>query len=101
VLVNSIFCYNYEQGISSQRKDGAILTGSDYIAVDHNKRITYINKLYDADIVRFNSKLKSTYISYGVLGNDKLEKQALQDVNAMEVEEAVAIKRAVSKSSRP
>jgi hypothetical protein len=47
-----------------------------------------------------NSKLNSTYISYGVLGSAKLEKQALQDANAMEVEEAVAVKRAVSKSSR-
>jgi hypothetical protein len=100
VVVNTIFCGNYEQGISSQWKDGAILTGGDYMAIDHNKRIAYINTPYDADIVRLNSKLNRTYISYGVLGSAKLEKQALQDANAMEVEEAVAVKRAVSKSSR-
>ncbi len=100
VVVNTIFCGNYEQGISSQWKDGAILTGGDYIAIDHNKRIAYVNTPYDTDIVQLNTKLNSTYVSYGALGSAKLEKQSLQDANAMEVEEAVAVKRAVSKSSR-
>lgn len=100
VVVNTIFCGNYEQGISSQWKDGAILTGGDYIAIDHNKKIAYINTPYDADIVKLNSKLNNTYISYGSLGSAKLEKQSLQDANAMEVEAEVAVKRAVSKSSR-
>lgn len=100
IIVNTIFCGNYEQGISSQWKDGAILTGGDYIAIDHNKRITYIDTPYDADIVQLNSKLNNTYISYGSLGQSKLKKQYVQDANAMEIEEAVAVKRAVSKSSR-
>lgn len=100
VVVNTLFCGNYQQGISSQWKDAAILTGGDYMAIDHNKRIAYINTPYDAEIVQLNTKLNSTYISYGSLGSAKLKKQSLQDANAMEVEEAVAVKRAVSKSSR-
>ena len=44
--------------------------------------------------------MNKTYISYGALGSSKMEKQATQDANAMEVEEDVAVKRAVSKSSR-
>ena len=70
------------------------------MAIDHNKRIAYNNTPYDAAIVQLNTKLNNTYISYGSLGNAKLKKQSLQDANAMEVEEAVAVKRAVSKSSR-
>jgi hypothetical protein len=43
--------------------------------------------------------LNSTYISYGAAGSAKLQLQSRQDDNAMEMEEAVAVKRAVSKSS--
>ena len=100
VVINTIFCGNYDQGVSSQWKNGALLTGGDYIAIDHNKQLVHINTPYDDDIVQLNYKLNTTYITYGSLGKAKLEKQSLQDSNAMEVEEAVAVKRAVSKSSR-
>ena len=100
VVINTIFCGDYEQGVSSQWKNGALLTGGDYIAIDHNKQLVHINTPYDDDIVHLNSKLNTTYVTYGSLGKAKLEKQYSQDANAMEVEEAVAVKRAVSKSSR-
>ncbi|ADV49397.1 VWA domain-containing protein [Cellulophaga sp. E16_2] len=100
VVINTIFCGEYQQGVSSQWKNGAILTGGDYMAIDHNKHIVHIDTPYDADIVKLNSKLNHTYIAYGSLGKAKLQKQYAQDNNAMEVEEAVAVKRAVSKSSR-
>ncbi|AIY13122.1 VWA domain-containing protein [Cellulophaga baltica] len=100
VVINTIFCGNYQQGVSSQWKNGATLTGGDYMAIDHNKHIVHIDTPYDAKIVSLNTKLNATYIAYGSLGQAKLEKQYTQDSNAMEVEEAVAVKRAVSKSSR-
>ncbi|QWX84094.1 VWA domain-containing protein [Cellulophaga sp. HaHaR_3_176] len=100
VVVNTIFCGDYAQGVSSQWKNGAILTGGDYIAIDHNRKVVHIDTPYDDDIVSLNSKLNKTYIAYGALGKSKLANQNYQDENAMEVEEAVAVKRAVSKSSR-
>lgn len=100
IVINTIFCGSYDQGVTSQWKNGAILTGGDYIAIDHNKRVVHIDTPYDNVIVQLNSKLNTTYISYGSMGKAKLEKQNAQDSNAMEVEEAVAVKRAVSKSSR-
>ena len=69
------------------------------MAIDHNKQIVHINTPYDDVIIKLNSKLNSTYISYGAMGNRKLELQSQQDSNATELEEAVAVKRAVSKSS--
>lgn len=100
VVVNTIFCGNYDQGVNSQWKNGAILTGGDYIAIDHNRKVMHIDTPYDDDIVNLNSKLNKTYIAYGSLGKSKLANQNYQDANAMELEEAVAVKRAVSKSSR-
>ncbi len=100
VIVNTIFCGNYEQGINSKWKKGATLTGGEYIAIDHNRKVVHIDTPYDDVIIKLNSKLNTTYISYGSLGKAKQEMQYMQDSNAMEMEEAVAVKRAVSKSSR-
>jgi len=99
IIVNTIFCGNYQQGINTDWKKGATLTGGEYIAIDHNKQIVHINTPYDDVIIKLNSKLNSTYISYGAKGSAKLQLQSRQDDNAMELEEAVAVKRAVSKSS--
>ncbi len=100
VVVNTIFCGNYEQGINTDWKNGAKMTGGEYIAIDHNRQVVHIDTPYDKVIIELNSKLNKTYISYGSLGASKMELQSVQDSNAMEMEEGVAVKRAVSKSSR-
>lgn len=100
VIVNTIFCGAYEQGINTGWKNGAQLTGGEYMAIDHNREVVHLATPYDDIIIRLNSKLNKTYISYGALGAAKIRQQSAQDSNAMEMEEAVAVKRAVSKSSR-
>ena len=100
VVVNTIFCGNYEQGINTYWKNGATITGGEYMAIDHNREVVQMNTPYDDIIIKLNSKLNKTYISYGAMGYAKLASQEAQDSNAMELEEVVAVKRAVSKSSR-
>jgi hypothetical protein len=100
VVVNTIFCGNYEQGINTNWKEGASLTGGEYMAIDHNKEVVHISTPYDEIILKLNSKLNKTYISYGSLGKSKYMAQEVQDGNALAMQEAVAVKRAVSKSSR-
>ncbi|NNK75498.1 MAG: VWA domain-containing protein [Maribacter sp.] len=100
VIVNTIFCGNYQQGINTDWKRGATLTGGEYMAIDHNRHIVHIDTPYDDIIIKLNSKLNKTYIGYGAKGASKMQLQSAQDDNAMEMEEAVAVKRAVSKSSR-
>lgn len=100
VIVNTIFCGNYQQGINTDWKRGATLTGGEYMAIDHNRHVVHIDTPYDDIIIRLNSRLNKTYIGYGARGASKMQLQSAQDDNAMEMEEAVAVKRAVSKSSR-
>lgn len=100
IVVNTIFCGNYEQGIRTEWKKGAVLTGGEYMAIDHNREVVHIKTPYDDIIIQLNSKLNKTYISYGSLGASKMKMQRTQDQNAMAMEETVAVKRAVSKSSR-
>ena len=70
------------------------------MAIDQNKEIVYVKTPFDQIIIKLNKRLNSTYISYGSLGKSKLLSQELQDSNAMAYEQTVAVKRAVSKSSR-
>lgn len=100
VIVNTIFCGNYDQGIATSWRDGATLTGGEYMAIDHNQQIVHIDTPYDDIIIQLNSKLNKTYVGYGSLGDSRATAQAVQDANAFELEESVAVKRAVSKSSR-
>lgn len=100
IIVNTIFCGSYEQGINTEWKNGANLTGGEYMAIDHNRQVVHIDTPYDDIIIKLNSKLNKTYVSYGALGKSKRRAQAAQDANAMEMEKGVAVKRAASKSSR-
>jgi hypothetical protein len=100
VIINTIYCGNYQTGISGKWKDGADLGGGDYMTIDHNKKIVHIVTPYDDQIIILNRRLNKTYIYFGHQGYDKYAKQSVQDTNAMQVDNEVAVKRAVSKSNR-
>ncbi len=100
ILINTIFCGNYNNGISNKWQDGAKLGGGDYMTINHNKKIVHIVTPYDDEIIILNKRLNKTYIYYGNKGYTKFSNQKIQDDNAMELEEAVAVKRTISKSSR-
>ncbi len=100
IIVNTIFCGTYQEGVNTEWKNGAILTGGEYMAIDHNREVVYISTPYDDVIIQLNAKLNGTYISYGSQGASKKALQAEQDSNAAALEEVVVVKRAVSKSSR-
>lgn len=100
VVINTIFCGNYNQGISGMWKDGAIIGGGEYMTINHNKKIIHIITPYDDEIIILNKQLNNTYIHYGKIGASKYKSQAKQDYNAETLNEVVVVKRAVSKSSR-
>jgi hypothetical protein len=100
VTINTIFCGNYQNGVSGKWQDGARLTHGDYMTIDHNEQIVHISSPYDDIIIQLNNQLNDTYIYYGDTGRSKMKLQAAQDSNAAELNEVVVVKRAVSKSSR-
>lgn len=99
VVINTIFCGNYEQGISGMWKDGAILGKGDYMTIAHTQTMVYIKTPYDQKIMEYNTRLNKTYIAYGRQGSYKITQQATQDYNANSINEEIAVDRAVSKSS--
>jgi len=100
VTVNTIFCGDYNQGISSYWKEGADLTHGNYMAINHNQATVHVASPYDDEILELNEKLNKTYVAYGKNGRAKMEMQADQDTNAMSYNKANAVSRTVSKSSR-
>ncbi len=99
VTVNTIFCGDFNQGISTYWKDGADLTKGDYMAINQNQSTVHIATPYDDDILILNQKLNKTYIIYGDKGKEKIALQAEQDSNAGSYSKANAVSRTVSKSS--
>ena len=99
ITVNTIFCGDYNQGISGYWKDGADNAHGDYMAINHNKATKHIASPYDDEILEYNRKLNKTYVAYGNRGTSKMALQAEQDSNAKEYSNANAVSRTVSKSS--
>lgn len=100
VTVNTIFCGNYETGISGKWQHGAQLTKGDYMTIDHNQQIIHIATPYDKIIIDLNTQLNGTYVGYGTLGYANKVRQSSQDAEAESLDEVVVVKRAVSKSGR-
>jgi len=99
VVVNTIFCGDYSQGVSSNWKEGAQLTYGDYMSINHNQQTVHIASPYDDQILQLNIKLNKTYVYYGRQGNKKRVMQQEQDSNAYEYSKANAVSRTVTKGS--
>ena len=100
IIVNTIFCGNYQTGINTQWKDGADLADGKYMNIDHHKKIAHISAPQDKEIVAMGKQLNQTYVAYGKTGGQKKERQKRQDLNAASVNEAVMVQRSVTKASK-
>lgn len=99
IVVNTIFCGDYNEGIRTSWRHGATLTGGSYMSIEQNQKTVYVSTPYDDKIDRLNDEINKTYIYYGAQGRSKKEKQMQQDANAESYSQANKVKRAISKSS--
>ncbi len=99
IIVNTIFCGNYQEGISTKWKDGADLTNGRYMNIDHNQKIVHIDAPQDKRLIVLGIKLNSTYIGFGSKGKVKKAMQEEQDANAMSVASEIMVQRSVTKGS--
>lgn len=99
VIVNSIFCGPFSEGVETSWKRGADLTGGTYMSIEQDRKTVYISSPYDEKIDALNNQLNDTYVYYGRLGASKKELQEKQDNNAESYSKSNKVERAVSKSS--
>lgn len=99
VVVNTIYCGPFDEGLRTSWKEGADITHGTYMSIEQNRKTIYIATPYDDRISALNEKLNDTYVHYGTSGASKKEMQAIQDSNAGSYGQANKVERAVSKSS--
>jgi hypothetical protein len=99
IVVNSIFCGDFNEGINTSWKNGADLAKGDYMSINQNQQTVYISTPFDDKIDSLNTRLNGTYIYYGSQGKMKCELQAVQDVNANSISKENKVERSVTKSS--
>ncbi len=99
VIINTIFCGDYRQGVYSKWKDGAQLTYGDYMSINHNQKTVHIASPFDDLILQLNIKLNNTYIPYGKQGRRKIAMQNTQDSNAAGYSKSNAVSRTIAKGS--
>lgn len=100
IVVNTIFCGEYNEGLKLGWKSAALLTEGDYMCIEQNKKTIYIETPYDNEIAQMNDQLNATYVSYGSRGYEKKMNQVKQDDNAKSYGAANTTNRVISKSSK-
>jgi hypothetical protein len=99
VVVNTIFCGPYSEGVETEWRSGATMTGGTYMSIEQDRKTVYVATPYDSKIDALNGKLNDTYVYYGSTGASKKMRQESEDTNAASVAQENKIDRAVSKSS--
>jgi hypothetical protein len=99
IIVNTIFCGDYNQGVTTQWKDGATLADGKYMNINQDMKIEHIPAPQDAEIERLGAEINKTYLPYGSRGAEAYENQAAQDANAKSSGIGSFLARSVTKSN--
>lgn len=99
IIVNTIYCGSYDEGLNSFWKDGADLADGKYINIDSDKQIVHIETPFDDELVELGQKINETYIAFGYEGNELKQRQKAQDDNASSLSPSVMVERSVTKGS--
>lgn len=99
VVVNTIFCGDFNEGIAMSWKRGADLAGGAFMSIEQNSKTVYVPTPYDDQIAALNDKLNATYVYYGASGESRKEQQIVQDKNAASYGLANIAERSFCKSS--
>jgi hypothetical protein len=99
IIVNTIFCGNYDEGVQTFWKNGADLAGGKYLNIDSDCQIVHISTPYDDRLVELGQKLNDTYVAFGYEGESLKQRQEEQDDNATNLAPSVMVERSITKGS--
>jgi hypothetical protein len=99
IIVSTIFCGNYSEGVQTFWEDGARAGGGNYLNIDSDYVQVYIPAPQDDRLRELNEMLNETYLGYGALGEAREMEQAAQDDNAADMGMGSYLDRASVKSS--
>lgn len=79
IIVNTIFCGSYQEGVNTQWLAGAQAGHGEYFNIDQGVKVVSIAAPQDDELLRLNNELNKTYIAYGGEGAKAKESQIAQD----------------------
>jgi hypothetical protein len=98
IITHSIHCGSADKGIGHAWKKASELGGGQFMNIDQNAKVEYIETPYDQKLQDLNDELNTTYIPYGADGARGMANQVAQDRNAKKMSKASSIQRAITKS---
>ena len=99
VVVNTIHCGTYAQGVSGQWAHGAQLAEGKHLNIDQDRQVERIETPHDEIIIRLSAELNDTYLWYGKHADRYRENQRVQDANAEGYSRSAAASRGATKAS--
>jgi hypothetical protein len=99
IIVNTVFCGNYHEGLRTDWKAGADLADGQYLAIDADHTPPPIHAPQDEEIARLSREMNQTYVAYGSEGASGKARQKEQDKNAAQLSSEVAAQRAAAKAA--
>jgi len=98
IVVNPIYCGG--EGAEAQGwQQGAALAKGDFMRIDHNQAVVYVEAPQDAEIARLGEEINKTYVAYGAHGYESQQRQAMNDVAQRNLSRGSFVQRSVAKSS--
>jgi len=79
VIVNTIYCGNYEQGIREHWNLLGECGNGSYTNINQDAKEVIIPTPYDSTLIVLNNKLNSTYVGYGSMGLANTQRQVSVD----------------------
>jgi hypothetical protein len=99
IIVNTIFCGNEAEGVSTGWREGALRGEGTYGFIDQNAASVHIEAPQDKELAELSEKINTTYLGYGRAGRAMAARQAQQDLNAATASPAAPAARARTKAS--
>ena len=102
IVVNTIHCGSYANGVSGKWQEGANLAEGKYLNIDQDRAIVHIDCPQDKIIIQLNAELNKTYLWFGKADVRRRykENQVAQDANAGALSPNALLGRAVAKSGK-
>ncbi|TWT74001.1 VWA domain-containing protein [Allorhodopirellula solitaria] len=84
VIVNTIHCGNYDQGVRGQWQAGAALAEGKFLNINQDEKVVHRKTPQDKIIIQLNAELNKTYLWFGAADRRRgyATNQAAQDANA-------------------
>ncbi|MEM7393703.1 MAG: vWA domain-containing protein, partial [Verrucomicrobiota bacterium] len=99
VVVNTIFCGDWQKGYELSWQDGALKAEGAYFNINQDQAHAHIDAPQDAQLGELNEQLNATYIAFSSEGQAMKRRQIVQDRNASGRNASTLAGRAYAKAS--